>query len=70
MPGMELPFYPDGERRYWGHCLTNDHQRVMQARHESIKGMLHVLPEVLSEAKKAQKIQAHPVFRALKEVIG
>lgn len=69
-PNMQLPYYPDGERRYWGHCLTEDHIKVMRVRDASQRQMLEALPTVLPEAKRAQKIQQHPVFRALKEVIG
>lgn len=59
-PNMQLPYYPDGERRYWGHCLTEDHMKVMRVRDASQRQMLEALPTVLPEAKKGPEDPATP----------
>ena len=68
--GDTLIRYPQAEYRYWGHCLTNQHQIVMEHLDRQMAQLLRQAPTALAEGKKMQKMLNNPVFKAIKQVMG
>ena len=67
--GETLIRYPQAEYRYWGHCLTNQHQMVMQHLDRTMAELLKAMPEALRTAKQDQKQRLSPLFAAVKGLL-
>ena len=58
--------YPRAESRYWQHCLTEAHQRVLRARDLVQQHHLSDLPTAIIEGKAAQT----PLYVALRRFLA
>lgn len=51
--GERFIYYPEGETRYWQHCLESEmHKRVMAAYHRAQDELLGQLPGILKERRR------------------
>jgi hypothetical protein len=67
--GELFVYYPKGEYRYWGHCLTARHQWVLAATTKIIHDQLNRLPEAMSNAKLTKREARDPARLALSQLL-
>ena len=66
----EWTWYPEGERAYWAHSLTEIHQRVLEIRNSSTLEVLRYFETNWERLRQANKDARDPTRRAVGRLLA